>query len=506
MRSAAGRQPNPSQPSKGRREVLMMETITYPRKGLSMSDVFNQQLLDRITAQFETWMQGPGIMGGLQMHSCWGKTSVLGKRYQGQTICEYEFFSACAMQLYERTGNPKWKRMVNDFISNVLYLQEPDGGFRHATAEFEPTFTSSPSCPIHQCKPILTLLDYAAWEHADDVLKALIRPAIDRHWDWFQKTFWLRGNGGHHPLPYPAGWCGVTNQDLVAIAALAAYGKLYGDWSRYETYGRPALDVYLSPSYYYEQMGLFERGDGTNFAERTPYYTVILMMLKRIYAATSDARLPGVMDNVVNHLFDAAYTAPDGLTHLAWGATTDAGDKSHVTGWIRTPVTFSAYPGLIPFMEDYLARHPGSQNDSQNDSQDHSRKQAVLDGLKESLCAYIFADGFLPAALWPKDPILSVTSAPDTDKGLLWLYAIRYLGDSLQDPAPVSPRCVHRRLGNYTWKQRGKLWAIERDGERVFGGYTPLAFGITYGPDEEPALGSFAELEECDVLEILPEA
>ncbi len=467
-----------------------MQTIHYPVKGRTMQETFTQEMLNRLTAQLELWMQGPGVVGALQLHACWGKTSVLGKRYQGQTVSQYRDWIEGAMALYDATGNPKWRRMAGEFVANVLFLQEPDGGFRHASAEFEPTYLTKQSCPIHQCSPLLALMDYDGWQHADGDLKAMIRPAIDRHWAWFHDFFWKIGNGGHRPLPHP-GWCGVTNQDLVVVAALSAYGRRYGDWSRFEQFGKPALEAYLAPDHYYEAMGLFERGDGVNFAERTSYYTIIVDMLHRIAADTGDDRLIAIADNVCRHWFDAAYTAPDGLTHLAWGAKTDGTDKSRVTGWVQTPVTFAAYPKIIQFLEDYLTRHPNAEH------------RAIWEQLQETLCAYIYADGLRPLALWPADPILSIVSSPDREG--LWTFLIRYLDEAVQNPQPVSLPCIHRVKGNCTWKQKGKLWAIEKEGERVYGGYTPLAYGVTHGPEEAPAVGDFAELEACDVLEILPD-
>lgn len=465
-----------------------MKEITYPIRSRTLKDIATQETLDNLIAQIENWQQGVGNYGLLNLHSCWGKTSVLDKRYQGQTVSNYQGLAAVFKRLYETTKNPKWWHKTNDVIRNVLYLQQPDGGFRHASSEFEPTFDSHATCPIHQGKAALTLLEYYDWEYADSKIKELIKPAIDRHWEYFNDYFWCLGNAGRRPHPYKAGWCGVTNQDLVAVAMLAYYYKCFGDKSRYDEFGKPTLDLILSDEYYYKDMGLFERGDGENFTERTPYYVIIIHMLETIYSIMHDERIPDVIDNVVCHLFDAAYTGEDGLIHLAWGAKTDEKDKSHVTGWIQTPTVFDSYIDIIKLMDKYLKKHPDEE------------KQRILDSLTETFCAYFYCDGTIPAALWGKNPIFEIFVRPGRD-GLIMLI-MDLLGDNVQDPKPAEPLCIHRKYGEYTFKQKDKYWAIEENGKRLYGGYTPCAFGITHG-DEAPVFGNFDLLDTPDIVEII---
>ena len=474
----------------------MCQTINYPRRGLKFKDIINQETLNRLTSLIFEWQQGPGNFGNLNLHACWGETSVLGRRYQGQTVSMYSHFMKSSIRLFEQTGNPRWKRLADDIVANILFLQCDDGGFRHASSEFEPTYLSSQTCPIHQGNPVITLLDYTSWKHADSILKSMIKPAIDRHWEWFNKKFWLNGNGGQRTLKAGAGWCGVTNQDLVIVAALSYYGRVYGDFSRYNEWGKKALEAYLSPLYYYKSIGLFERGDNKdfNFVERTPYYGIILSMLEQInnnLGSSKDQRLQDVIDNVTTHLFDAAYVAPDGLTHLAWGAKTDPADKSKVLEWITTPSTFSDNIRLLPFMENLAARHKDKE------------KQAIVEALKDTFAAYVFSDGSIPSALWPKDPIISITAGTIGHQARFWGMLINLLGDDLRDPAPVPTRCYHRTVGEYTWKSRGSLWTIEKDGVRVYGGYKPLSHGVTHGPEEKPASGNYSELDNCDIHEII---
>ena len=110
-----------------------MKEITYPIRSRTLKDIATQKNLDNLIAQIENWQQGVGNYGLLNLHSCWGKTSVLDKRYQGQTVSNYQGLAAVFKRLYETTKNPKWWHKTNDVIRNVLYLQQPDGGFRHAS-------------------------------------------------------------------------------------------------------------------------------------------------------------------------------------------------------------------------------------------------------------------------------------------------------------------------------------------------------------------------------------
>ncbi|MCL1793581.1 MAG: hypothetical protein FWG34_06905 [Oscillospiraceae bacterium] len=467
-----------------------MKVIKYPRKDAEYEEIWSQNALDRLTSLFFEWQQGPGEFGGLILHSCWGEISVLSRRYQGQGAGKYYYLMEGARQLYEKTGNPRWKRLAGDMCSNNLFLQNPDGGFRHSAAEFEPAYHSHQSCAIHQNMPVLALLDYAAWKHADPILRDMVKPAVDRSWEYFHKRF-AYGGREHFPKMDPEiRWSGVTNQDLTVIAGLARYGEIYGDFSRYEKHGKPALELYLSPLYYYEGIGQFERGDGYNSTERTIYYYHVLDMLERIYKSAGGEHILAVMDNVCKRLFDTIFTAEDGLSHLMYGAKTDPGDKSYVVEWIKTPNMVALYPVMIYHMQNYLSRHPDA------------KKNARLKNLRKTAAAYMFCDGTFPPAVFTPEPILSVAYASAYFE-VFWPMLIRELGERVRDPEIGPMPCIHRIAGNVTWKSRGKLWAIERDGVRAFGGYKPLAYGVTHGPDEKPADGDYGSLEDCEILEIL---
>ena len=56
------------------------------------------------------------------------------------------------------------------------------------------------------------------------------------------------------------------------------------------------------------------------------------------------------------------------------------------------------------------------------------------------------------------NPLFTVASVPDCEGYLRLVMDI--LGDSLRDPQRVELPAVHRRQGNLTWKQNGRLWAI----------------------------------------------
>jgi hypothetical protein len=326
--------------------------------------------------------------------------------------------------------------------------------------------------------PLLALLAYAGWKHAEPMRVALIRPAIDKHWNWFVKQWWQRGNAWRQGLDFP-GFCGVTNQDLVIVAALAQYASIFGNSSRYQKFGLPTLATYLSPRYYHKQIGVFERGDRTNFAERTIYSDVILSMLTLINQHMPDPRIPTIIDNVAANLFEAVYVGRDGMRHLAYGAETDSIDKTHVSGWIKEPCMIAAYPALLHAMQAYASRHP-----------DRSL-QSVCDDLQRTIASYLFVDGTLPMALGG-EPLFAIASRNDS----MWLFLMDYLSDSLQSPAEVTVPPVSRSCDALTFKSNGKMWAIFQDGRRLFAGLKQNPGGIAIGPQEILAGMELRELEE----------
>ncbi|MBQ7728558.1 MAG: hypothetical protein IJT60_08295 [Clostridia bacterium] len=464
-----------------------METIHYPVKGRKLETSVTEETLNLLLGRFKEWQQGPGVFGLLNLHSCWSESRVLDHRYQGETVHQFIEWGAFFRRMYESNKDERYRVLVNSMAAHLLYLQDPSGGFIHCTAEFEPSFNTS-GCPIHWFSPVIALLEYYAWPYADPVIKSLIPDAVERQWNWAQSFAWKRGNGRFHPLSHP-GWCGVTNQDLTAVSALALTGKVLGIWDRYEQYGKPALDYMLSPANYYEKIGLFERGDGVNFAERTVYYIHILTPLKRIFSCTGDERIPGVIDNVASHLFDAAFVHEDGFTYLARGAITDPEDKSYVKGWEYHSIAFQGYPTLIAFMEDHLRKSPDP------------KKAEILESLKETVAGYIFADGNIPCSVFnPNGLFQVVVTLPNGG----WLEMVQnILGDRIKNCHPVAAPCIHRTCGEFTYKQNGPMWALEKGGDRLYGGYSRFAGNMVHGPDEKPIWSDFSALEPCQVKETM---
>ena len=103
--------------------------------------------------------------------------------------------------------------------------------------------------------------------------------------------------------------------------------------------------------------------------------------------------------------------------------------------------------------------------------------------------------------LFGKNPLFEVVSNPDI--GWYPEMIMNILGDELKDPQPIELPLIHRTNQNLTWKQRGRLWAIEEDGVRKYGGYTRYAAGIVKGEEAKPLLGDFDSLETPDFIEII---
>ncbi|XHR28349.1 MAG: hypothetical protein ACFUZC_20820 [Chthoniobacteraceae bacterium] len=463
--------------------------LSFPRN-VPPAEALSSLTLDRLTSYLFSWQQGAGVYGGLHLHSCWGETSVIKRHYHGQTTFQCTAWMRGMMRLFERTGDPFWRAQAADFVANLLYLCR-GGGFIHASNEFEPTYSNMQTCPIHQGMPLLAMMDYYEWEHAEPFLKERIGPAIDAHWDWFQEHFWKRGNWGGESQISHAGWCGVTNQDIVIIAALARQARIFGKTERYEAFGKPALDALISPMFYHESLGLFRRGDFNrhDFVERTFYYGIILNAFQAAYDSTGDSRLSAVIENVSSHLFDAAFIAEDGRTHLSWGADVENGI---LKGWVRGPVPIPSYPVLLPWMRKYLAAHPDAE------------KQRIYDGIETTLAGYVFADGTIPAAVKTPDAIFA--AVPNSELVHFWAFLIDHLGDSVEAVRRDRFVSVIRSAGDLVWQSTPDYWRLFRSDKPAYSGFKPDISGIVDGEGPLPHGDVFAWHEpECrETVEILP--
>lgn len=467
--------------------VLIMQTFHYPIKNRKLKDLATQDAVNSLVSQMFVWQQSAGSIGSLILHSCWGNTSTLEKRYQGEYTSNFVSQMRTLRRLYDISHNKKWRIMMNSMASELLYLQESNGGFIHATAEFEPCFSTEHGCPIHWFNPIIALCEYYTWEYAEEDIKASIPEAVDKHWEWSLKKSWQNGNTYTGRLNH-AGWCGVTNQDLVAIHAIVLSAKLFGKEEKYEKYAKPALD-YIFENNYYEALGLFERGDQPNFAERTAYYDVILPTLEKLYELLGEKRLLDAYDNVTSHLFDAAFVDEKGFTHLKRGAITDACDKTVRLGWEDGAIATGTYFALSGHMEKYLKRHPDAE------------KEKIKEALLDTVAAYVLADGNFPRGVFNPNPLFHIAGGAIS---LGWLNKIMdILGSDLKEPEIVDIPCTHRKNQNFVWKQNGRVWAIEIDGVRSYGGYTRYPAGITVGPEEPLIMGDFESLENPEIIEII---
>jgi hypothetical protein len=432
--------------------------LNFPNSAANAENTFSQSTFDRLTSHLLSWRQSPGAFGSVHLHPCWGTISSLERRYHGQTCWTIPALLEVVTRLSDVTGDAFWSALAGDIISNLLFLQADEGGFVHASFEFEPSYDCEQSCPIHQALPLLAFFHYHEWPGAFPHLRAQIRPALDRHAAWMKRYWWKRGNAGEAPLRRP-GWCGVTNQDLAQIAALAEYGRLFGDWRGYEEFGRPALDEYLSPRLYLEEFGLFLRGDAhpePHYVERTFYYGIILKLLRVIGRATGDKRIAPVCDNVTRHLFDAVVKGPDGLDHLGWNIELAGEKKLAVVGCSAQPISLPGYPGLLEPMRDYAEKTGESE---------------LLDqvaSLESTLAAYVFSDGTLPSSLDRRQPIMQVV--PSSLLPEFWSYLARRLGKNLQRPLLALRPSVRRRFENVIWEESSSAWRLTKDHALQFTG------------------------------------
>ncbi|RRJ96603.1 hypothetical protein Ga0100231_022630 [Opitutaceae bacterium TAV4] len=469
--------------------------ITYPRKNATPENTFTIDTLKMATAQLMSWRQGAGAFGHLHLHASWGVSASLERRYQGQTISRYMRIMDGVIQIANHSDDPDWRLLADDIAAAILYLQTPNGGFYHASSEAEPTYTSDQSTTVHQAQPIIALLDYAAWPHANPQRVAQIKLAIEKWWPWLHQRWWQRGNAWTRKNNTKRNWfCGVTNQDISIVAALARYGQVFGNWEPWGKYGKTTLNTLIGPDYYFPETGLFLRGDNADYYEHSAYYDIILPMLEITYAATGDTRLPPIIDRACEYLFETLHTGPDGLTHVARRAKVSRA-TGKISEWEQQPYAFNTYPLLILHMRDYLARHPDAI------------KTAQLQNLEKTLASYIYSDGTIPIALGAKSaPVFFIAGHPNYHS--LWFFLVRHLGPKNKTLAlndlPKLPT-VMRTYGDSIWLADEKLWMLKKNGRRIFAGIKCESAAIAIGSEEPLAGVNLRTLNKPQIIETVSE-
>ncbi|HSI07988.1 MAG TPA: hypothetical protein VK985_05310 [Rariglobus sp.] len=447
-------------------------TITYPRPDRSPSDAFGPATLGLATAQILAWRQGAGAVGGLHLHACWGVSSALARHYHGQTVAGLAHVHEGVRMLANGSDSFRWRHFADALAAQMLWLQSPKGGFIHASGENEPSYDSHWSCPIHQMLPMLALLDHYEDRPDDLVVRNEIEISLARHLDWFSRFWWKRGNDWSGPLA-SAGWCGVINQDLVTIAALARYGQVVGDWRPFETHGLPALDVYLGPRYFNSSLGLFERGDRADFTERSGYLVLIGQMLTLIHRIKPDSRIPPILTRITETLTDSIFVDEAGFHHMASGINDAASRKQGRRVWLRNnKQVICDYTGLLT----YLAKH--------GDPRSTALKNKIF-GLQKTVASYVFSDGTLPNAIDPEAPLFAVAPSANTLSGF-WRFLINRNPAGIEwKDIPAVPEVI-RRSGPVTYFNNADGWKISEMGSPSLHGIKRLSHGVFRDGEEWP--------------------
>ncbi len=471
----------------------MHETTVFPRPGRNPGEVFSGATLRLLTSRIMGWRQGPGAFGGLHLHPCWEEIGVISRRYHGETTFTLSTILRCVMKLADRSGGGEWRELAGHIAAQLLWLKIPEGGFIHADFQYEPAYSPAQSCPIHQMLPAWALTDYAAWKMADPLLCERIPVTLREHFSWFQKFWWGRGNALRKPLPF-AGWCGVTNQDFTAIAAYCRFGQVFGDWSWYERFAAPALKVYLSPLYFQEEIGQFERGDRPDFFERPSYLAIIENCLDAINRSQPDARVASVLKRLRQALFDTVIEDEHFGWMLAWGGDVSSGDHGKYMRWNVSKAQISCYPEVLAILEKEAAT-TGSAADQQ--------KVAHLEG---ALAAWVFADGTIPATIGAGLPILAAAEA--SVNVTFWLYLIERCAMPVEYGHLPDLPVIERRVGDVTFHQHPDWWRLVSPGTGDWTGYKKSSGTIFPASEPPPNLPAFPESLSPQVREevILPQA
>lgn len=443
-------------------------TCNYPKKTQTPEDIFTPRTLAQTTAWLLSWQQGPGSFGGLHLHACWGESSAIARKYHGHSVVFLASLLRGVMRLAERQNGERWRDLAANIVQTLLWERKTEGGFAHASGEYEPTYGPQSSCPIHQMMPAWALIDYAAWSLAQPLLAKNIQQALQSHFQWFQNFWWKRGNDWQRPLPHE-GWCGVTNQDLVVVAAYARYGKIFGDWNWFEKYGKPAMSIYLGKNYFRPNTGQFFRGDRKDFLERVSYLGIIDQCLQSIYQDTGVESISPVLMSIRENLFRSVQHDQRRGWLIAWGAEYSETDDLADLRWNTSKVQISAYPEILPILNAHALC---TQN---------LTYQSKVAKLEEVLASWIYSDGSLPAALDLDAPILCL---PGSWAQLAWWhYLLQCCTESIDfDQLPPVPT-VLRNAGDLSFLHSRDWWQLRQGKESIWWGYKPDAHGVFRSSD-----------------------
>jgi hypothetical protein len=434
--------------------------ITYPSRS-TPDAALGPQTLALASAQVLSWRQGAGSIGGLHLHDCWNDDSVLSRGYHGPTAAATSDLLDVARELAQSTLDAEWAALADNLAAQLLWQQSPGGGFFHASGEYEPTYTPQESCPIHQMMPLASLLRYHETQPPGAPLRLLIENVAARQMRWFNAYWWQRGNAWSGPLAFP-GWCGVVNQDLVAVAALARYGRALGDWKPFEKFGLPALETYLGPRYFNPRTGLFLRGDRPHFTERSNYMGIILDELETIAALRPDAPAGAAIERVAETLARAVFFDENGEALLYWGADDEATARAGDLVWDRTRSQ------LFPKAVRLLRRQP-----------------AKAEAVERTLARFVFADGTFAGVPRPENPLFSIAPSAPT-LAAFWKFLVQRnpAGVLVRDLPPVP--CVRRHCGDISFTSFDKGWVIRRGDEVQFRGVKQVGHGVLRARAELP--------------------
>ena len=401
----------------------------------------------RLLAWTMEWRQGRGEFGGLYLHSCWGATGILRRRYQGVTVSNYYRLIPAFLDLYRKTGAEDFLHEVLSMVDLLERLQMSDGCFDHSAYEGEP----GRGTVICNAVADLGLLYMA--EHAEDErLAERVLRIVRRNLDWFGSYWWKRGNAWRKVVDHPA-WCAVTNQDLCVACAMCKYGEISGDTSYFEACGRPAV-LWILENMYLSDLGMFLRGDAPDFLERVVYCGIIDLSLLELNLHLKDG---GITDAVVRNLdviLEHTWRDERGCLRLP-GAFDLAGEVE------ERPSDVLGYSNFIRAI-DVLEKSYGIE-----------KYRRTKEELLRTVTSYQSGFGGIRSEARRGDVIDLVPLSGNF--GVLSLLAS--LWDGPEVPEVERPDLSIAISGRCLWAEDGRSWLI-RDGDLVYSGVKALRDGI----------------------------